>query len=140
MAFGGYLISNSTGGAANAFPMKYIAAETWEISPQQREEIKAYRDDNTRNLTRVTAAGMKTAITFQTIDGLTNSDMFRVLQWFYSNEITHKERNLVLEYWDDYGQLYKTGTFYRANPHFTIDHIDGTTIYYKSLTVELVEY
>ena len=46
------------------FPHKYIAYESYNTTPNQREEIKAYRDDNTRDLTRITAEGTKSVFGF----------------------------------------------------------------------------
>ena len=55
--FEGYLfkktVTQGTSTIDVPFPNRYIALDTWSSTPNQREEIKAYRDDNTRDLTRV---------------------------------------------------------------------------------------
>ena len=70
MAWQGYLFKKTvTVGTSTVdviFPHKYIALDTWDSTPNQREEIKAYRDDNTRDLTRITAQGKKSVFKFKT--------------------------------------------------------------------------
>ena len=61
-AFKGYLLKGKLSGTA--FPSKYIELNTWEATPQQKEYLKAYRDDNTRDLTKVAAAGKKSTFKF----------------------------------------------------------------------------
>ena len=44
---------------------EFINTSSWKSTPNQREEIKAWRDDNTRNLYRITAKGKKSAFSFE---------------------------------------------------------------------------
>ena len=60
--FLGYLLK-----CGNNTDNSFIEMSTYDSAPNQREEIKAVRDENTRDLLRVTADGMKTAIKFTTI-------------------------------------------------------------------------
>lgn len=134
--FAGYLLK--TGNVI--FPLKYIAYESWETTPNQREEIKAYRDDNTRNLTRVTAQGKKSKITFSTRDNLTLEQKIEIQNFFTSHEVSAEERKIQITFWNDEDNDYKTGYFYRPNTSFKIAHITEDNIFYKALKIELVEY
>ena len=53
-AFAGYLLQNSLGETID----EYIEFESYDSTPNQREEIDAWRDDNTRELFREPAEGM----------------------------------------------------------------------------------
>jgi hypothetical protein len=119
MAFEGYLLKSGN----DIFPHKYIEFSSWDSTPNQREEIKAYRDDNTRNLTRVTAAGRKTAIAFKTRDNLTLAEKQEIQNFFTSHETNAAERKIPLTFWNDESNSYMTGDFYRPNIKFPIKTI-----------------
>lgn len=134
--FKGYLLKSGN----DIFPHKYIQLNTWESTPNQREEIKAYRDDNTRNLTRVTAQGKKTAFSFVTIENLTLAQKEEVQLFFTSHETNALERKVPLTFWNDEENAYKTAYFYRPNMNFPIKKISENDITYGELKFEFVEY
>ena len=82
--FLGYLLKIAN--SSIIFPNHYIQYETWKSTPNQREEIKAYRDDNTRDLFRVTAEGRKTIISFSTRPGLNLQDKLIIQDFFNCGE------------------------------------------------------
>lgn len=134
--FKGYLLKSGN----DIFPHKYIQLNTWESTPNQREEIKAYRDDNTRNLTRVTAQGKKTAFSFVTIENLTLAQKEEIQLFFTSHETSALERKVPLTFWNDEENAYKTAYFYRPNMNFPIKKISENDITYGELKFEFVEY
>lgn len=136
MAFSGYLLKSGN----DIFPHKYIQLASWNTTPNQREEIKAYRDDNTRNLTRVTAAGRKTAIQFKTRPHLHLAEKEEIQNFFYNHETDHDERKIQLTFWNDESNTYETGYFYRPNMQFVIEQISDADIVYAEFTFDLVEY
>lgn len=125
------------------FPLAYMQADTYKTNPNQREEIKAYRDDNTRDLTRVTAEGKKTTIEFKLRSVWLEEKMY-IQGWFNNAEKNtqeaHEQRKVQLEFWDEEENAYKTGYFYRPNLEFEILKVEGNDIKYKPLTIKLVEY
>ena len=143
MAFAGYLLKSGN----DVFPHQYIELGSYESTPDQREEIKAERDDNSRDLIRVTAAGMKTSIHFKTRDNLTYTEKEAICNWFYSHETDHKERKISITFWNDdpYNATtrtadYETAYFYRPNLKFSIKRIEGNNIIYGALEIDLIEY
>lgn len=136
--FEGYLFKATTSG--NVFPNEYIAFNTWKTTPNQREEIKAYRDENTRNLTRITASGKKSVFSFETRDNLTLADKMAIQSFFTSNESDASQRKISLTYWNDEENDYKQGEFYRPNITFQIKRVDGSDILYMKVKIELIEY
>lgn len=149
MAFNGYLLAGvSSGGTVTRFPAKYIVAESYNSTPNQREEIKAYRDDNTRDLTRITAKGKKSVVSFDTIDGLTLAEK-KEIQAFFKNCLTSSalsgenfnlQRKVKLRYWDDENNAYKDGIFYMPDISYNIKEYTSNNIIYKSIHFEFVEY
>lgn len=139
-AFEGYLIK--AGNSDEIFPHKYINISTYKSTPNQREEIEAYRDDYTRDLTRITADGMKTSIEFQTLDGISLEEKIEIQEFFKNCMVNEKERKVHITYWDDENNLYETSYFYLPDTQYTIDEINekDMTMTYKSLTYKLVEY
>lgn len=137
-AFKGYLLKAVE--KNQIFPNEYINYESWESNPNQREEIKAYREENSRNLHRVTASGRKTALKFDTRPNLHLADINKIRKWFYDNESNHDERKIEIEFWDDDNLKYRTITVYRANPKFKIKKITDNDIIYLSQTIDLIEY
>lgn len=138
MAFSGYLLKRTADN--KEFPHKYIALESWKSKPNQREEIKAYRDDNTRELTRVTAAGRKTSFSFELRPKLTLAQKQEIQDFFTSVEVDPDQRKIQLTYWNDEDNDYKTGYFYRPNMEFPIYKITKNDIIYDKMTLEFVEY
>ena len=144
--FRGYLIKAVTRQSQDypaVFPLQFIKFDSYEATPNQREEIKAYRDENTRNLTRVTASGKKSVIEFK-LRQLHLADKMFVQGWLHNAEENtqeaHEQRKIQLEFWDDEENAYKTGYFYRPNTKFEILRITDDDIVYKEIDMKFVEY
>jgi len=146
----GYLLRAKNGDTYTKFPMKYINEASWETTPNQREEIKAYRDENSRDLHRVTAAGKKTSISFRTRPNLHLRDKIAIQKFFTDNEQSSSsasenakrksQRRITLQYWNDESNEYKTSDFYRTDIKFTIKKVTDDDIIYEEIQIELVEY
>ena len=74
MSYQGWLIKFTD--TDTLFPHELIAADTYQSTPLQRTEIKAYRDNNSL-LHRVTSPNYKTKLKFQTLE-LTLAQMQRI--------------------------------------------------------------
>lgn len=110
-------------------------------TPNQREEIKANRDDHTRNLVRVTADGMKTKQQFAF--RRMNHRELRALKNVMSNSLVKaKERKYRITYWNDEDLEYKTGDFYIPDITYVRDIIDEetNTLWYQPFTMQIIEY
>lgn len=135
MAFEGYLL-NAVGGG-NLTP--FIQENTYKATPNQREEIVAYRDDNTRDLTRVTATGTKTKIEFTTKKfNLAKKQAFQAI--INNATVDALQRKISVKYWNDEDNVYKTSYFYIPDISFDIEHITSNDIKYSPYSVTLVEY
>lgn len=135
--FRGFLVGkNLTDKTLNS----YIKAETYKSTPNAREEIKAYRDENTRNLHRVPAQGHKTSISF-TIRRLHKAEKEIVQNYFKTNGNSfNKERKIQLYYWNDEDNNYKQAYFYLPDIEFKIKKITDNDIIYDEFEVSLIEY
>ena len=140
------------------FPNQYVKYDSYATTPNHREEIRAYRDENTRELYRITADGMKTKITFSTRENLHKADKEAIQSFFTNAEAQEsdsytawKQRKVQLTYWNEEDGAYETSYFYRPNLQFKINHIEPTNqvdssdnviydIIYDSLDMELIEY
>ena len=129
------------------FPNEYIAYDSWEALPDAREEIKAYRSDNSRNLHRITAVGHKSSFTFKTRANLHLEDKIAIQKFFTDAEAeetdsttAHRERKVQLQYWNDEENVYKTAYFYRPDVKFPIKKITEDDIIYNAFEIGLVEY
>ena len=138
MAFSGYLMKAVETG--ETFPLKYIQLDSYESIPNQREEIKAYRDENTRNLHRTTATGHKSKIVFTIKPNLHLKDKKVIQKWFTDAESNENQRKIKIQYWNDESNSYKTGSFYRTDITFKIKKVLSKDIIYDSLQITLVEY
>lgn len=132
--FLGYLLKSGTN-TDNSF----IQKDTFESTPNQREEIKAVRDENTRNLVRITADGMKTAIKFTTMP-VNLAGKVAIQNFFNAGIVDSKQRRVRLTYWNDEDNVYKTSDFYLPDITFTISTISEDDIQYNPLSIELIEY
>ena len=136
--FKGYLLRAT---ATNTiFPNNYILLESWSSTPNQREEIKAYREENTRDLHRITAAGKKSKWSFSTKPKIHLADKIKIQEFFTQAEINADERKVELEFWNDETNQYEIGYFYRPDTEFPIYKITENDIIYNSLKITGVEY
>jgi hypothetical protein len=119
---------------------EYIETTTWKSTPNQREEIKAWRDDNTRDLTRITAKGKKSIFSFSTVAGMNLEQKMAFQKFFTDAEDNAEERKIHLQYWNDEDNTYKTGYFYRPNMEFTIQEYTDDDIIYDTMNFDFVEY
>ena len=137
-AFNGYLFKATKNN--QIFPHEYIQFDSYDSTPKQREEIKAYRDEDSRELHRITAKGTKSKITFTTRPNLRLADKERILKFFTDNESNQHERKINIVYWDDENSRYDSGDFYRPDINFAIKRIEGNDLIYKELKITLIEY
>lgn len=136
--FKGYLMKSTSNNTI--FPHKYIQIDSFSTTPNAREEIKAVRDENTRDLTRVTASGTKSSITFSTLDGLNKSQVEEILNFFTSAETNALQRKLQLIYWNMEEMKYKTGYFYRPDITYQIREISNNDFICNEFEISLIEY
>lgn len=139
MAYNGYLIK--LGGAnGTILPVKYMKAESYSCTPDQRMEAQAYRDV-TGELHRVTCNHTASKIEFET-PYLTNAEraaLNALLSAAFSNA---QERKIVIQYYDDATDTYKEGTMYMPDVQYTIYKVDNTkkTILYNPVRYAFIEY
>ena len=136
--FAGYLLKATA--TNKEFPLKYMLYESYESTPNAREELKAYRDDNTRDLTRVTAQGHKSSFKFQTRPNLHLADKIEIQKFFTDAESDTNQRKISLQYWNDEDNTYKTAYFYRPDIKFPIRRVLADDIIYGSIELQFVEY
>lgn len=138
--FKGYMFKATVTG--ETFPNKFILFRTWKSTPNQREELKAYRDDNSRNLTRVTADGEKSVFSFK-VRQLHLEEKMELQSFFRRAEegvIGRKQRKIRLEFWNDDINDYAVGDFYVPNTDFPIIRITDDDIIYDELELKFIEY
>lgn len=133
----GYLIK--AGNSSEIMDMRWIVRKSYRSKPNQREEIEAYRDDYTRNLTRVTAPGLKSNIKFTLVRA--DLDTKIAIQNFFNSVMVNKlQRKVHLTIWNDEDNEYQTGYYYLPDIEWTIEDADQDTIYYKETAIELQQY
>ena len=133
----GYLIK--AGNSSKIMDMRWIVRKSYRSKPNQREEIEAYRDDYTRNLTRVTAPGLKSNVKFTIVRA--DLDTKIAIQSFFDGAMVNKlQRKVHLTIWNDEDNEYQTGYYYLPDIEWTIEDADEDTIYYKETAIELQQY
>lgn len=137
MSYAGYLIKLG-GPGGTILPDKFIKAEGYEITPNQRMETEAKRSV-TGVLYRSTVEHTATKIEINT-PNMTNTDVAELMALLRSFWTSNIERKLVLEYYDIETDSYKTGTFYMPDIKFHISHADSNSITYKETRLAFIEY
>lgn len=138
MAFSGYLIK--VGASAVEIPLRYMRAETYSVTPNQRLEWSAERD-TTGVLHRETVSNMPPKIEFNT-PLMTNSDIAAlnaILNAAYSNTA---ERRLTVNYYDPETDSYKTHECYMPDVQYSIRNVDtvNNVINYEELRYAFIGY
>lgn len=141
MAWQGYFFRATRTGTI--FPNSYIEYEGYDSTPNQREDIKAYRDENTRDLYRITAAGHKTKIQVRIRPGLNILQKVSIQNFFRAGatDAEWKERKVQLTYWNEEDNTYYTSYFYIPDIQFKIHHLDhNNNPIYSGFEFHLIEY
>ena len=132
--FQGWLVK--VGSGLTLIPTKYIAAETYKITPDQRMEETAERDV-TGKLHRETVENMPVKIEFETPPMLSNTDV-AALNTILSNAYSSApERKLLVAYYDPEEDAYKQEYCYVPNVDYPIRNIDVTG---KKITYDAIRY
>lgn len=121
-------------------PLSYIKMDSGnEQTPNQREEIKAERDDYTRKLTRVTADGMITKQSF--VFRSMNIKQRRALKKVMENGLVDaKQRKYNVTYWNDETLQYEKGNFYIPDITYSKKRADENDLIYSEFTMTLIGY
>lgn len=138
MAFSGYLIK--VGSPAVEIPLKYMRAETYIVTPNQRLEWSAERDV-TGVLHRETTPNMPPKIEFKT-PLMTNSDI-NALNTIIRNAYTvQEERKIPVTYYDPESDSYKTHDCYMPDVKYEIRNVDAANnvINYEELRYAFIGY
>lgn len=140
MAFNGKLVQLKTGANYVDFPLRYMKAESYKVTPDQRLEVQATRA-TTGVLHRNTVNHTASKIEFDT-PPITNNEVSSI-NTLLSNAYTDSlQRQLDLKYYDPLSDSYKTGTFYVPDINFEINRVDTNTntIYYNPIRIAFIEY
>ena len=139
MAFAGYLIKLG-GSSGTELPLKYIKAEKYKVTPNQRLESEAGRAV-TGLLHRTTIAQTKTKIEFDTppIDNTQLAELNGLI--FAAMTDTHR-RDITIYYYDPETDSYKTANCYMPDADYSIKHLDtvNTKVFYDSVRFAFIEY
>lgn len=123
-------------------PNSYLAMSDNNTStPNQREEIKAYRDDYSRNLHRVTADGRKTKQVFH-FRSLNDEELASLKAVMANSLVNTAERKYRITYWNDEDLAYRTGDFYVPDITYVRQRVDEKTnrLYYGEFELTIIEY
>lgn len=139
MAFNGYLIKLG-GSNGTVLPLKYMRFQTYNVTPQQRQDLDS-TVDTSGYLHRHPVAHRRSKIEFNT-PMMYNNDIENLMSMFRTAWTSDSERKLTLEYYDPEANNYKTGTFYMPDTEFNMTTIDTArnTILYNELRFAFIEY
>ncbi len=138
MAFNGKLLELKTGANYVEFPMKYIKAESYKATPDQRMESSANRSAS-GYLKRTTCPHTATKIEFNTIP-LTNAEINDINTKLGNAYTNAQQRELDIRYYDNETDSHKTATVYVPDVDYEIMRIEGTVIHYNSIRYAFIEY
>lgn len=134
--FKGYLVKFGS----VKLPNSYIMQDSGNVStPNQREEIKATRDDTTRKLFRVTASGQISKFSI-VIKPLTNTQLSALKNIMRNSLVNDAQRKYNVTYWNDEHLRYENGNFYIPDITYERLLVGDDFILYNSFTMEFVGY
>lgn len=120
-------------------PNRFLKFDSYAVTPNQRTELEAYRDDYTQELFRTTSEGLKTKIEANTpVMWLEKKIEF---QNYIRNGLEDVlQRKYSVTYWNDETNEYASGSFYIPDTQFSIYTIRNNSILYNSFKLTLIEY
>ena len=135
----GFLMASGVNDEAIRLPNRLLESGGYTTTPNMREEIKAERNDYTRELYRVTAPVTKTRIKFKTIQ-LNLSDLKLMQDFFDAITTDSLQRKVRIVFWDCEKFEYRWGYFYITDINYTIDEATEDDIFYQPIEVSFIEY
>lgn len=140
MAFNGKLLELKVNNSWTEFPLKYISAESYKVTPAQRMEASANRA-TTGLLKRTTCSHTASKIDLSTTV-LTNKDVKVIEDLLTSAYTDAKQRKLDIRYYNPQKDGYDTGTVYVPDVDYDIMRIDrsANVVWYKSIRYAFIEY
>lgn len=135
-----YIGKNSNGSNVTyeAFPHSLIAKDSYQSTPLQRTELKAYRDTQNK-LHRVTSPNYKSKIVFQTTP-LNLSQLKNIRGILKDAFINSQQRKLRVMYWDEELLDYRKMVCYMPDITYTTSVVKGRNIKYQALELTFIEY
>lgn len=133
--FQGYLLKFGD----TIFPNKFLKADSYAVTPYQRVELEAYRDDYTQDLYRTTSEGLKTKIEANA-PPMWLEDKIEFQACLANGLEDELQRKYKVTYWNDEINDYVTGSFYIPDTQFSIYMIKGNTMLYNAFKLTLIEY
>lgn len=121
------------------FPNKYIKLDSYDIAPNQRQDLDSYTDGN--GLTHRNALEhTKTQIQF-TVMKRPESVHEAIMSSMRANYINYKERDANCVYYDPETCQYKTGHFYLdPSVSFRMERIKNGILFFGETQFLFIEY
>ena len=138
MAFSGYLIK--VGSPAVEIPLKYMRAETYTVTPDQRMEWSAERDV-TGVLHRETVQNLPPKIEFNT-PLMTNSEINALNNIIKAAFTNYLQRNITIQFYDPERDQYWEWDCYMPDVKYHIRNADtvNNIINYEELRYAFIGY
>lgn len=137
MAYQGYFIKfNKTG---YIFPLGMIKAESYDIKPNQRQDLDSYRDMDGvlhRNALEHTAS----KIEWETKALLSNIQVAELCNQLKNAYDNYAERKVSVTYYNPETDDYESGTFYMSDASYKPYVATDTYVKYNSTRYALIEY
>lgn len=133
MAYQGYLIKVGN----TVFPMKYIRAETYKCTPNQRIDQDS-DSDATGMLHRNVLPHTRSKIEFETPQMLRGADVLAISTLL--GLAGSAKRDVTITYWDHESQDYKTGKCYVPDISYQLMRNTGSDLVYMPIRYAFIEY
>ena len=134
MSYNGYLLKFGN----EIFPNKYLLADGYQSTPNQRTELEAYRDADIL-LHRATSPNLKTKLIFSVCPmPLPDKENLQII--INNSMISTVERKCRVEYFNAETNSYATGIFYISDVTYQTMGFFGGERWFSSVQYELTEY
>ena len=137
MAFSGYLIKVGT----YEIPMKFIALENYKVTPNMRQDLDPFRDNN-GDLTRNVVPNMPSKIEFQT-PYLYRRDLQTLMTNIRNQYTNAAEKKASVTFYCEDTDSYKTENMYVPDVPFDMYRRDPDNFdlsLYKPTTIKFIGY
>ena len=123
---------------SDPFPEQYIQAQSYKVTPNQRQDLNSTRNALGR-LHRNVVENMPSKIEL-VIGGITNDQWEEVRSFIAAHYINQVERKLIVRFFCPDSNDYKEEEMYMPDPQFDVDRINDLTILYKPITLKFIGY
>lgn len=122
----------------NAIPLKYISLKGYKAYPKRRLDVTAEKNSNGETI-REMAKARPSTVTLELLP-MSQTELNEVMDILHNGYMDEAQAKVQIEFFAPEYDRYFLETCYVPDFETPIDYIEGTEVYYDTITIEFISY